>query len=126
MIKRLQDRLETARNNENGFTLIELLIVIVVLGILAGIVVLGLGSFRKDSTQAACKADAKTIEVASDAFMASPSNPNPGTPAANVAALVTAKLLKAEPTAVYYTAASPKITYNAGTGAVTETCNTIT
>ncbi len=59
MIKRMQRRLDEARNNENGFTLIELLIVIVVLGILAGIVVLGLGTFRADASSAACNADAQ-------------------------------------------------------------------
>ncbi len=74
MIKRLQDRLETARNNDNGFTLIELLIVIVVLGILAGIVVLGLGTFRADSQLAACRADLKQVQTAVDAFVARPTN----------------------------------------------------
>ena len=82
---------------EGGFTLIELLIVIVVLGILAGIVVLGLGTFRDDANTAACKADAKQVQIASDAFIARPANPA-GTPAANVAALVAANLLKTAPT----------------------------
>src|SRR3954451_15731912 len=63
-----------ARRNEDGFTLIELLIVIVVLGILAGIVVFGVGTFRKDATTAACKADVKTVSVATDAFNASTGN----------------------------------------------------
>jgi len=55
---------------EGGFTLIELLIVIVVLGILAGIVVFGVGTFRADSQTAACKADLKTVSVAADAWNA--------------------------------------------------------
>ena len=41
-------RIKQARETESGFTLIELLIVIVVLGILAGIVVFGVGTFRAD------------------------------------------------------------------------------
>src|SRR3954471_13957297 len=57
-----------ARRNEAGFTLIELLIVIVVLGILAGIVVFGVGTFRQDATTAAHNADCKTVSVASEAF----------------------------------------------------------
>ena len=55
---------------DEGFTLIELLIVIVVLGILAGIVVFGVGTFRSDSQAAACNADMKTISVAADAWNA--------------------------------------------------------
>ena len=55
---------------EAGFTLIELLIVIVVLGVLAGIVVFGVSTFKSDSEAAACKADVKTVGVAADAFMA--------------------------------------------------------
>jgi general secretion pathway protein G len=43
-----------AFKNERGFTLIELLIVIIVLGILAAIVVLGIGSIRRDAAGAAC------------------------------------------------------------------------
>ena len=55
---------------EEGFTLIELLIVIVVLGILAGIVVFGVSTFRADAQLAACKADLKTVSVAEDAHNA--------------------------------------------------------
>jgi general secretion pathway protein G len=57
-----------ARRNEDGFTLIELLIVIVVLGVLAGIVVFGVGTFRADSVAAAKAADCKSVEVAAEAF----------------------------------------------------------
>jgi prepilin-type N-terminal cleavage/methylation domain-containing protein len=53
---------------EGGFTLIELLIVIVVLGILAGIVVFGVSTFRGDSELSACKATLKTVSVAADAY----------------------------------------------------------
>src|SRR5207248_10647883 len=90
----MQYRIRKAyEDRDGGFTLVELLIVIVVLGILAGIVVLGLGTFRGDATTAACKADAKQVQTASDAFIARPVNVTQA-PAANVAALVAAGLLK--------------------------------
>jgi prepilin-type N-terminal cleavage/methylation domain-containing protein len=95
---------------EEGFTLIELLIVIVVLGILAGIVVFGVATFRADAETAACEADVKTVSVASDAFIA-----RNGAPAATVAALVTAGYLKTAPaTAVVYTAATGAVAPPAG------------
>lgn len=72
MVQRVR-RLQNER--EGGFTLIELLIVIVVLGILAGIVVLGLGTFKQDATTAACKADAKQVQISIDAFLARPGAP---------------------------------------------------
>ncbi len=61
-------RIRPSRTSEEGFTLIELLIVIVILGVLAGIVVFGVAQFRTDSTTAACKADLKTVQVAADAY----------------------------------------------------------
>jgi prepilin-type N-terminal cleavage/methylation domain-containing protein len=90
-VRRLQNE------GEGGFTLIELLIVIVVLGILAGIVVLGLGTFKQDAEDAACLADLKQVQTATDAYMAGPST-GPLAPA-NVAALVAAGLLKSAPAA---------------------------
>ena len=55
---------------EDGFTLIELLIVIIVLGILAAIVVFAVGGTTQNATVASCKADAKTVEVAVEAYHA--------------------------------------------------------
>jgi prepilin-type N-terminal cleavage/methylation domain-containing protein len=101
MVQRVR-RLQNQR--EGGFTLIELLIVIVVLGILAGIVVLGLGTFREDAETAACKADLKQVQIASDAYIASPSGT--GAAAANVAALVDADLLKTAPLPADFTIAA--------------------
>jgi Tfp pilus assembly protein PilE len=46
----------------------ELLIVIVVLGILAGIVIFALGSTSAQAAQAACNADAHTVETAVEAY----------------------------------------------------------
>jgi prepilin-type N-terminal cleavage/methylation domain-containing protein len=67
---KLSNHLRDVRKNEGGFTLIELLIVIVVLGVLAGIVVFGVGTFKADSEAAAKKADCKSVEVAAEAFNA--------------------------------------------------------
>ena len=55
---------------DQGFTLIELLIVIVILGVLAGITVLAVQNFTGTSIQAACKADYKSVEVAVEAYKA--------------------------------------------------------
>ena len=89
-----------ARRNEDGFTLIELLIVIVVLGILAGIVVFGVGTFRQDANTAARAADCKTVSVAADAW-----NAKNSTYPANIGDLVTAKYLKDTPSGMTTTTA---------------------
>lgn len=81
-----------ARRHEDGFTLIELLIVIVVLGVLAGIVVFGVGTFRADSEAAAEAADCKTVSVAAEAYNAK-TGAYPGT----VGTLQTAKYIKTVP-----------------------------
>jgi prepilin-type N-terminal cleavage/methylation domain-containing protein len=59
---------EARERRDEGFTLIELLIVIVVLGILAGIVVFGVSTFRADANTSACAATLKTVSVAADSF----------------------------------------------------------
>ena len=53
---------------ESGFTLIELLIVIVVLGILAAVVIFALSGVTASSAVSACNADAKSVEVAVQAY----------------------------------------------------------
>jgi general secretion pathway protein G len=53
-----------------GFTLIELLIVIVILGVLAGIVVFAVSAFTDDGEVVACRADTKNVEVATEAYRA--------------------------------------------------------
>ncbi|MDQ1740443.1 MAG: hypothetical protein QOE53_2095 [Pseudonocardiales bacterium] len=100
-------QLRKARQEESGFTLIELLIVIVILGVLAGIVVFAVGGITDRGDASACKADAKTVEVASEAYYA-----KHGSYAGTVAALVTEKLLREVPSSTAYT-----ITYTAATGA---------
>ena len=56
--------------SHEGFTLIELLIVIVILGILAGIVVFAVGSAKSDSVSSSCKADVKSVNTAAEAYKA--------------------------------------------------------
>ena len=63
-------RLRAARQNDKGFTLVELLIVIVILGVLAGIVVFAVNGITDRGEVAACKADVKTVQVASEAYNA--------------------------------------------------------
>jgi prepilin-type N-terminal cleavage/methylation domain-containing protein len=57
-------------HRNEGFTLIELLIVIVVLGILAGIVLFAVGSARDDAEGAASQADIKICKTALAAAIA--------------------------------------------------------
>ena len=59
-----------SESTDRGFTLIELLIVIVILGVLAGITVFAVQNFTSTSVQAACKADYKSVEVAVEAYKA--------------------------------------------------------
>ncbi len=97
------DRIREARKNESGFTLIELLIVIVILGILAGIVVFAIGNFTDDGKVAACKSDYKTVEIAQEAFFA---KSNPHAYAGSVDALKTGGYIKDLPSTANYTIAT--------------------
>ena len=58
------------KRNEGGFTLIELLIVIIILAILAAIVVFAVGTTGKNAVAASCRADAKSVETATEAYHA--------------------------------------------------------
>src|SRR3954468_4952965 len=69
-------KMREAREAESGFTLIELLMVIVILGILAGIVVFAVGGITDRGQASACKADGKTVQVAEEAYYASPTAGN--------------------------------------------------
>ena len=86
-------QLRKARQEESGFTLIELLIVIVILGVLAGIVVFAVGGITDRGNVSACKTDVKTVEVASEAYYAKNTAAGGGY-AANAQALKDAGLLR--------------------------------
>jgi len=95
MLQNTLARARQARKDEGGFTLIELLIVITVLGILAGIVVFGVATFRGDAQDTANATDCKTVEVAAEAW-----NAKEGTYPGTVQDLVDAKYIKAEPASI--------------------------
>jgi general secretion pathway protein G len=107
------EQLRKARQEESGFTLIELLIVIVILGVLAGIVVFAVGGITDRGNVAACKSDLKTYEVASEAYYA---KSKPTAYAPNAQALVDDGLLRELHTAG---ANGYTITYNSADGSVT-------
>jgi len=69
-MKEMLQRIRKLRAVEAGFTLIELLIVVVILGVLAGIVVFAVSNFNNDGVTAACKSDIKNVEIASEAYLA--------------------------------------------------------
>ena len=64
------EALRKARKGEGGFTLIELLLVIVILGVLAGIVVFSVRGIQDRGETAACKTEVKTVETAVEAYYA--------------------------------------------------------
>jgi general secretion pathway protein G len=71
MIERIKRGLEAGiatDEDEQGFTLVELLIVVVVLGILAAVTVFGLSGSTRKSQVAACNTDARSVEVAVEAY----------------------------------------------------------
>jgi len=79
---------------QRGFTLVELLIVIVILGILAGIVVFAVGNLTSNAKTNACSTEKSTIVAAAEAYKASN-----GSYPANMAALTSGSgaLLKSTP-----------------------------
>jgi general secretion pathway protein G len=97
-----------ARRNEDGFTLIELLIVIVILGVLAGIVVFSVRGISDRGDAAACKANRSAADTAVEAYYAkNGSNP------ANLAAVVP-DFLKTDPSAASVDA-KIRVSYASGT-----------
>jgi general secretion pathway protein G len=55
---------------ERGFTLVELLIVVVILGILAGVVVFAVGNFTTNAQTNACQTERRTLETGIEAYRA--------------------------------------------------------
>ncbi len=111
MLSSAVNRARAARKNESGFTLIELLIVIVILGILAGIVVFSVKGITDRGDKSACNANLNSAQTAVEAYYAQ----NKAYPA-NLAALVP-DFLRTDPSAAGVDA-KIKVTYAAG-GTVT-------
>lgn len=105
------ERLRAARKNQNGFTLTELLIVIVILGVLAGIVVFAVSGITDRGTKAACQADVRTVITAVEAYHAEKgSYPGGDTLEERYDALKSAKLLRDAPKSSKYAVAVAKDT----------------
>jgi prepilin-type N-terminal cleavage/methylation domain-containing protein len=68
MNKTMFDRIQESKKKEGGFTLIELLIVIVILGILAGVVIFGSAAFKNKGAAEACKTNVSAIKTAVEAY----------------------------------------------------------
>ncbi|HEY2331171.1 MAG TPA: type II secretion system protein [Acidimicrobiales bacterium] len=62
---------------EEGFTLIELMIVMVVIGILAGIVLFAIGTFQTDANTATTNTNKRICTTATAAYKASAANGTP-------------------------------------------------
>ena len=103
----MQRMIKRARE-EGGFTLIELMIVIVILGILAGIVLFAVGGITDRGTKAACKTDLSTIQTGVEAYYAK------NGAYVDMAGLVSNKLLREAPETTHYV-----ISINTSNGNVT-------
>jgi prepilin-type N-terminal cleavage/methylation domain-containing protein len=71
------------RRDEHAFTLLELMVVMVVLGVLAGIIVFRLGPMQDVATASACQSDVRALATANAAYLA-----KHGADAPDIAALV--------------------------------------
>ena len=67
-MNRILEKLRKSRMQINGFTLIELLIVVIILGILAAIVTIGVAGARNKSVEKSCKQSALNLVTALDEF----------------------------------------------------------
>ena len=119
MQQRLQQRIHAAREREGGFTLIELLIVVVILGVLAGIVVFSVNFIKDRGIATACKTDVRNVQTAVESYKAA-NDSYPAGDSATVddmlAELQSKGFIKNLPSSKDYT-----IGYTAGTHLVTGT-----
>jgi prepilin-type N-terminal cleavage/methylation domain-containing protein len=100
----LLQRLRAARQNQSGFTLTELLIVIVILGVLAGIVVFAVAGLTERGVKSACEADKRTVQTAVEAYHAQNGNyPTGGSNDDRLQDLIDAELLRDKPSTDDYT-----------------------
>ena len=108
------ERIREVRKNESGFTLIELLIVIVILGVLAGIVVFAVSGINDNSKDSACKSDKKNVEIATESYYAqNKAYPSGSDSDARIKVLTDANFLREAPSTTNYTitlAANGKVT----------------
>jgi general secretion pathway protein G len=79
-------------SRSDGFTLIELLIVIVLLGLLAGITVFAVGGITERGKTSTCEADRRVVEAAIEIYKSSSSS----TAQVTEADLVAAGFLRSE------------------------------
>ncbi len=70
MSVRYRSRVGSQADLEAGFTLIELTIVVVVVAVVTAVAVFGLSGVTSMSAQASCNADARTVEIAQQAYRA--------------------------------------------------------
>ena len=94
---------------ERGFTLVELLIVIVILGILAGIVVFAVGNLTSSAKTNACNTEKSTLITADEAYKAQTGSYTTG------GGLLSTGLLKSAPTLYTIDAAGNTAVTSAGT-----------
>ena len=74
-MKKFAKALRTLHKGESGFTLIELLIVIVILGIIAGVVALYVGGFMGTGCKEAAMMEKDSVQTAVLAYMVDTDNP---------------------------------------------------
>jgi prepilin-type N-terminal cleavage/methylation domain-containing protein len=73
----MSNAMSRLRQREEGFTLIELMIVMVVLGILAGIVLFAVGTFQSDAETSKNAANTRQCKTAIAAYKAKNSGASP-------------------------------------------------
>ena len=109
MLQHIRAEKDVRKAGANGFTLIELLVVIVILGILAAVVVIGVGAIQDRGQDEACKTELRSIRAASAAYYAD----NDQTAAGDTGDLEAADYLDDVPEGDYTIAANGEVTQNA-------------
>ena len=108
-------RLHRSSHDDRGFTLIEVLIVVVILGILAGIVALAVGNLPQAASKTGCKTEASTFYTAINSYNSdqlAQTTPSPlynlaARPETSAATLVSAQLLNRATFKFYWDGTTP-------------------